>query len=134
MMDLHTVESFFQTGGLVPDVDPSELERVFYVFGGATSSPREKAIGFDVAQLEAQLGPEADPLPLWYRSAMLGMLFGPFGSGQLSHWLHDGKVDPVVFRVAASFPIEKMQIGQIRDRLPLDVDEFFKSVEAEAGK
>jgi len=41
---------------------------------------------------------------------------------------HDGEFDDAVFQVAATFPMEKMRTGVVREGLPFDVDEFVKQI------
>jgi hypothetical protein len=63
---------------------------------------------------------------------MLQLLCGPIGV--LAAWLNDGVLDKAVIKVAATFPMEKMQVGVLHQGPPLDVPEFFKQIEAETRK
>jgi len=36
----------------------------------------------------------------------------------LAQWTHDGEFDDAVFQVAATFPMEKMRTGVVREGLP----------------
>jgi len=131
------LESFFEPtsdsgGGFVPEVDPVDLELVFQLCGGSKPTPESKqlATGFD--GFERACSPGADVLAVWYRAAMLQLLCGPIGL--LLPWMHDGVLDRAVIRVAAIFPMEKMQVGVVHHDLPLNVQEFVKQIEAETKK
>jgi hypothetical protein len=63
---------------------------------------------------------------------MLQLLCGPVGV--LAAYLNDGVLDTTVIRVAATFPMEKMQIGVAREGLPLNLQEFVKRIEEETKK
>jgi len=43
-------------------------------------------------------------------------------------WTHDGELDDAVFQIAATFPMEKMRTGVVREGLPFDVEEFVKQI------
>jgi len=46
----------------------------------------------------------------------------------LAPWIRDGQPDDAVFEVAATFPMEKMRTGIVREGLPFDVEEFVKRI------
>jgi hypothetical protein len=46
----------------------------------------------------------------------------------VAQWTHDGQLDDVVFKVAATFPMEKMKTGVVREGPPFDVEEFVKQI------
>ncbi len=48
----------------------------------------------------------------------------------LARWMRDGQPDDVVFDVAATFRMEKMQTGVVREGPPFDVEEFVKQIGA----
>jgi hypothetical protein len=48
----------------------------------------------------------------------------------LAQWTHDGDLDDAVFQVAATFPMEKMRTGVVREGPPFDVEEFVKQIGA----
>jgi hypothetical protein len=131
------LESFFEPtsdsgGGFVPEVDPVDLEVVFQLCGGSEPTRESKQAATGASVFERACSPGADVLAVWYRAAMLQLLCGPIGL--LLPWLHDGVLDKAVIRVAAIFPMEKMQVGVVRDDLPLNVQEFVKQIEAETKK
>ena len=122
---------FFTGGGAVPEVDPADLESVLELCGGVQPpEDRPKATGWSVC--EQVCSPGADVLSVCYRAGMLQLLCGPLDL--LSPWLHDGVLDKAVIRVAATFPMEKMEVGVVRNSLPFDFEEFVKQVEAAAGE
>jgi hypothetical protein len=49
--------------------------------------------------------------------------------GLLSAYKSDGEFSDVVFRVAASFPMKRMETGVTYHGLPFDTEEFLKQVE-----
>jgi hypothetical protein len=50
--------------------------------------------------------------------------------GMLAPWVHDGMVADAVFKVAATFPMEKVAIGVHPQGLPFDVEKFLSQVAA----
>jgi hypothetical protein len=130
-VDNSQIDGWF-AGGVVPEVDPVDLESILQMCGGIQPAPgnREKATGED---LMAQVcRPGADVRAVGYRAAMLQLMGGPLD--MLSPWLHDGILDKAVIKVAAKFPMEGMEIGVRRNGLPLDLGEFMKQVEAATRK
>lgn len=122
---------FFNGGGAVQEVDVADIESVLELFGGVRPvEHRPKAIGLSVC--EQVCSPQADVLSVCYRVGMLHLLCGPLHL--LSLWLHDGVLDKAVIKVAAKFPMAKMEIGVLRNSLPFDFEEFVKQVEAETKK
>ncbi len=61
---------------------------------------------------------------MWYRASMLGLL-QMLPESPLKPWTRDGlNLDEVVFQVAATFPMKKMEVGVVHDGLPFDVQEL----------
>jgi hypothetical protein len=50
----------------------------------------------------------------------------------ISLWRHHGKPDDAVFKVAATFPMIRMQPGVRRGGLPLEVEEPIRWIREEA--
>jgi hypothetical protein len=48
--------------------------------------------------------------------------------GMLAPWTHGDAVDDTVFKVAATFPMTRMQPGIVYDELPFDLQEFLNQV------
>jgi hypothetical protein len=82
--------------------------------------------------LQEACSPGADVFAVWYRAATLQLLCGRIGVS--SPWLTDSVLDKAVIKVAATFPIEKMQVGIVHQGPPLDVPAFVKQIEAETRK
>lgn len=76
---------------------------------------------------EQVCSPGADVQAVWYRLSMLQMLPGPLGV--LSPWLRDGEPVDAVFKVAATFPMERMSVGVPQQELPFDVKGFLAEIE-----
>lgn len=85
------------------------------------------AIGNSVYQ--SVCSPGADVVSVWYRASMLWVLRHVI-SDVVASWTHDGQLDDAVFQVAATFPMEKMKTGVVREGPPFDVEEFVKQVAA----
>jgi hypothetical protein len=60
------------------------------------------------------------------------MLTLPTGTGLLSRWVQDGEFEDAVLKVAARFPMKKLNVGVVHQGLPFDVEEFVKQVEEAA--
>jgi hypothetical protein len=71
--------------------------------------------------------PGADALSVWYRASMLALTI-KMRPDLLAPWIRDGQPDDAVFEVAATFPMEKMRTGIVREGLPFDVEEFVKRI------
>ena len=71
-------------------------------------------------------GPEADVRAVYERVSQLWMMQEV---GMLAPWLRDGVPDDAVFHVAATIPMNRMQIGVVYNKPPFDVEEFIKQVE-----
>lgn len=78
---------------------------------------------------ESVCSPGADVMSVWYRASMLWVLKQMMPE-QLAQWTHDGQLNDLVFEVAATFPMEKMKAGVVREGPPFDVDEFVKQIGA----
>jgi hypothetical protein len=127
--DQFPFDQFLAGGGAVPEVDPADLECVLELCGGVhPSDDQPKATGFSMC--EQGCSPGADVLSVCYRAGMLQLLGGPLSL--LSPWLHDGVLDKAVIKVAAKFPMEKVEAGVVRHSLPFDLEEFVKQVKAAA--
>jgi hypothetical protein len=115
--------------GLVAMVDPSDLRRVWIICHSqkAQTPNRQVAIGFGAFERVCSSG--SDVRATWYRAALLEMLCGSIGL--LPPWLNinNGELHDAVFRVAAKFPIKKLQVGTPNQGPPLDVQTFLKQIE-----
>jgi hypothetical protein len=104
-----------QQTGDVPAVKPDDLKSVWRLFGGQSRSTGENVY-------KSVCSPGADVRSVWYRASMLTLTI-KMNPDLLARWI-DGQPDDAVFEVAATFPMEKMQIGIVRQELPFDVDKF----------
>jgi hypothetical protein len=115
-----------QQTGDVPAVKPDDLKNVWRLFGEMGRNPgQSRSAGENV--YKSVCSPGADARSVWYRASMLALaikmtpdFFGP--------WMRDGQLDDAVFEVGATFPMEKMRTGIVRDGLPFDVEEFVKRI------
>jgi hypothetical protein len=64
---------------------------------------------------------------VWYRASILA-LTTKIRPDFLAGWIRGGQPDDAVFEVAATFPMEKMRTGVVREGLPFDVEEFVKRI------
>ncbi len=128
--DKFPFDQFFTGGGAVPEVDPSDLDAVLELCGGGVQPSRDQPKATGSSLFEQVCSPGADVFSVFYRSAMLQLMGG---LNLLSPWLHDGVLDKAVIRVAATFPMEKMDVGVVRSSLPFDLEEFVKQIKAAAG-
>ena len=119
--------------GPVPAVDPADLKSVWAIQTDSETlaSGEHFAIGVDL--YERACSPGADVRAVFIRVSMLQMLKSMSESGGvISPWLHHGKPDDAVFKVAATFPMIRMQPGVRRRGLPLDVEELIRQIREEA--
>jgi hypothetical protein len=120
--------------GLVAPVDPSDMKSVHRMHrqlaqavgstGELTPGTRGVAIG-----LEAYKGvcsPGAGIGSIWYRVSMLNVCDS---IGLLSKYKTDVGFIDVVYHVAATIPMKRMQTGVTYHGLPFDTEEFVKQVE-----
>jgi hypothetical protein len=129
-MDFDPTHDLWAGGGksaddLVPAVDPADLRSVLSVL--RTLDSKVAAIG--MTMFEHVCSPGADIGAVWYRAAMLTL---PTGTSLLSRWVHDGEFEDAVLRVAARFPMKKLNVGVVHEGLPFDVEGFVKQVVEEA--
>jgi len=109
---------------LVPAVDPADLRNVLALF---RSSRPNSAI--DGGIFERVCGPGADTRAVWYRAAMLSL---PSVAALFSRWVHNGEFEDAILKVAARFPMKKLNVGVVNEGLPFDVEEFVRQVEEAA--
>jgi hypothetical protein len=61
------------------------------------------------------------------------MLSLPSVVALFSRWVHNGEFEDAVLKVAAKFPMKKLNVGVVHQGLPFDVEEFVKQIAEEAG-
>jgi len=122
-----------QQAGDVPVVKPDDLENVWRLFGDmkARDPGQSGAAGDNV--YKSVCSPGADALSVWYRASMLALTI-KMRPELLAPWISDGLPVNAVFEVAATFPMEKMRTGIVREGLPFDVEELVKRIERSVGE
>jgi len=117
--------------GGVAAVNPDDMKKLWQLFRDVQS--RSGGIGggvaIDMGLYERACSPGADVQAVWFRAAILETL-KQLRPELLAPWLEDGEFDDAVFQVAATFPMEKMGTGVVREGLPVDVEEFVKQIGA----
>ena len=69
---------------------------------------------------------------VWYRASLLLLPSARFGL--LSRWTSEGTPIDAVFKIAAVFPVEKLQAGAVHSELPFDVTGLLQAIERESQK
>jgi len=116
-----------QEGDSVAAVNPADLRNVWRLFREAQARNPGQCTSVDNGVYESVCSPGADVLAVWFRASMLELMTQP---DMLAQWAHNGELDDVVFQVAATFPMKKMQVGVVYDGPPFEVQEFVKQVGA----
>jgi hypothetical protein len=117
--------------GDVPAVSPDDLKKVWQLSAEFEARNPGMCGSIGSTVYDNVCGPGADVISVWYRSSMLWALKQMIPE-QLAVWTHDGELDDAVFQVAATFPMEKMRTGVVREGPPFDVAEFVKQIGARA--
>jgi hypothetical protein len=113
--------------GSVPPVDPADLRRVWEMQREFQASVGEQRTAIDGESYKRVCSARANVSAVWYRVSQIRLLQV---LGMLAPWIHDGRLADAVFKIAATFPMEKIPIGVPRRRLPFDVQEFISKVAA----
>ena len=113
-------------GDTVPAVSPEDLKKLFQLFRDVQS----RGVGaIDMRMYERACSSGADVQSVWFRAAILEGL-KQMHPELIARWTRNGEFDDAVFQVAATFPMQKMKTGVVREGLPFDVDEFVRQVGA----
>lgn len=107
-------------------VNPVDLRKVWKEYAEHSGT----AIGIDL--LARSCSPGADIHAVSHRYAMLAML-RHLSISLLVHTLCGDQLDDIVFKVAATIPLERREIRVEYDGLPVDPDEFVKRLLDEAN-
>jgi hypothetical protein len=116
--------------GFVAAVDPEDMKSICRMgretaaAAQAAGSTGGHAIGMSV--YKSVCSPGANVTAAWYRVTMLGICEQ---LGLLPGYRRDGDYSDAVLRVAATFPMKRMQRGITYHEPPFDVEEFIKQVE-----
>ena len=116
--------------GAVANVSPDDLRNVWKL-SRDTQARNPGPHVMSNSMYESVCSPGADAIAVWYRASMLWAIMQA-QPDLLAPWTRDGEFDDAVFQVAATFPMEKMRTGVVREGLPFDVDEFVKQIGARA--
>jgi hypothetical protein len=117
--------------GPVSAVDSADLRAAWDLFEDVRARNLDQTVAIGIALFERACSPGARVRSVYYRAAMLRLCER---RGLLSPWLHDGQLEAAVFRVAATFPMKKMQVGTVDESLPFDLPEFTRQIESECHK
>ncbi len=128
--------SFWDPGGGLEDgpvaaVDSADLRAAWKLLGDVSRRNADQPVAIGSGMFERACSPGASVRTVYYRAAMLQLCER---RGLLSPWLHNGQLEEAVFRVAATFPMKKMQVGTVYESLPFDVPEFTRQIESECHK
>jgi hypothetical protein len=127
--------SWFSGQGPVAAVDPADLRSVWEmqrdVQRNAPNHAPSQTSSISVGLYQQACRPGAEVGAVWYRVSMLHLLAGPIGL--LIPLLHDGELLDAVFNLAATFPMNKLSVGEVNQGLPFDVQEFIKQLEKQTN-
>ncbi len=111
--------------GPVPSVDVADLKSVWAMQNGMQARMPGKQISIGAESYRRACSAGADVRSLFTRVSQLRVLQMP---GMLAPWTHGEVLDDAVFKVAATFPMTRMQPGIVYDDLPFDLQEFLNQV------
>jgi len=116
----------------VPAVDSGDLKKVWLLLqeSRGVAIGEESAIG--LGSIERICNSGVNVRAVWYRASLL--LLPSERSGLLSRWTSEGTPIDAVFKVAAVFPVEKLQLGVVHSGMPFDVTAFLQAIEKESQK
>ena len=129
-MALH--DFFCARGNDVAAVNPDDLRNVWTMMRDLEARATAGQSGSVSSGLyESACSPGANVMAVWYRASILGVLQMLPGS-PLTPWSHEGQLDDAVFQIAATFPMQKLPVGLVKNGLPFDVQELVKQIGARA--
>ena len=117
--------------GPVSVVDSADLRAAWGLLGEVRRRHADQPVAMGIGMFERACTPGADIRSVYYRAAMLQLCER---RGLLSPGLRDGQLEETAFRVAATFPMKRMQVGTVYEGLPFDVPEFTRQIESECKK
>jgi hypothetical protein len=127
-MALH--DFFGARGNTVAAVNPDDLRNVWTMMRAVEARATPGQSGSVSSGLyESACSPGANVMAVWYRASILGVLQMLPGS-PLTPWSHEGQLDDAVFQIAATFPMQKLPVGLVKNGLPFDVQELVKQIGA----
>jgi hypothetical protein len=110
--------------GLIAAVEPSDLKSVFKM--QQAMEPAEPSItAISSEPYERVCSPGADVFAVWYRANILLSL-----DRAVNLFTRElpSAVEDVIFKVAAKFPMKRIEPGVEYQSLPLDLDGFVKQI------
>jgi hypothetical protein len=111
--------------GPVPSVDAADLKSVWAMQNELQAKVPGKQIGIGAEFYRRACGEGADIRSVFTRVSQLRVLQM---LGMLLPWTHGLVVNDAVFKVAATFPMTRMQTGIVYDELPFDLQKFLNQV------
>jgi hypothetical protein len=111
--------------GPVPSVDVADLKSAWTMQNGIQASVASKPISISAESYKRACGAGADICSLFMRVSQLHVLQM---LGMLAPWAHGEVGDDAVFKVAATFPMTRMQPGIVYDGPPFDLQQFLNQV------
>jgi|HubBroStandDraft_6_1064221.scaffolds.fasta_scaffold1062327_2 hypothetical protein len=111
--------------GPVPSVDAADLKSVWAMQNEMQARMPGKQFSIGAESYKRACGAGADVRSLFTRVSQLHVLQM---LGMLAPWTYGEVVDDAVFKVAATFPMTRMQPGIVYDELPFDLQEFLSQV------
>jgi len=116
--------------GPVPVVLHEDIKAAWITCSDLDARFADRPVGIGIEVFQRACSPGANIAAVVYRTWMLQFMEE---FGLLNRWLHNGELDEAVFRVAATFPLTKMQAGVVHEGFPFDVETFMEQVEEEAN-
>ena len=110
-------------GEPVPDVDPEDLKTIWQREPDLQARHPGQSVATGFEAMKAFCKPGANAQAVLYRSRMIWVL-NLFAQRQLSPWVKDEQVADAVFRTMATISMEWVET--LQQRLPFDVEEFFR--------
>src|SRR5271154_4843777 len=111
--------------GPVPSVDVADLKSIWAMQNGLQTSVPGKSISIGAESYKRACSAGADVRSLFTRVSQLRVLQM---LRMLAPWTHGEVLDDAVFKVAATFPMTRMQTGIVYGGLPFDLQEFLNQV------
>jgi hypothetical protein len=103
-------------------VDPADLTVVWELMQDVQRRNEGQSASVGIAAYKNLCSPGANVEAVWFRAAMLGML-----NMAMPGWMGNADVGRVM-KIAASFPMKKVEVGVAFDGPPFDLPEFLKQV------
>jgi hypothetical protein len=127
-MKMSDLQEFWNgSGDIVAAVNPDDLRNVWKMTREILAHNQGQGVALAANMFESACSPGADAKAVWYRASMLGLL-QMLPESPLTPWTHEGELDDAVFKVAATFPMKKMDVGVVYNGPPFDLQEFLTQI------